>query len=51
MTYIILRLAVGDYYIDPTFKGMYEGYRATGLYPDGVTPYIVWAPNGTRAGR
>lgn len=51
ITWIKLRLSVGDYYIDPTFKRMYEGYKSTGLYPDGVAPYIVWTPNRYSGGK
>jgi hypothetical protein len=50
VTWIKIRLSVGDYYIDPCFKALYEGYKATGLYPDGVAPYIVWTPNRYEGG-
>lgn len=40
--WIKIRLAVGDYYVDPAFKGLYEGYMNTGQYE--VTPYVVYAP-------
>jgi len=50
ITWVKIRLAVGDYYIDPTFQAMYAGYKSTGLYPDGVAPYIVFAPNRYQGG-